>query len=405
MPKVALISNVFHYYYAALALERSGSLERYITGPCARESESWMARLGPIGRRIWSERRLAGIRPDSVRRLWLPEIVQKGTTRLGYSEAANRICGSLFAGRAARLMGNCDTVHFVQAVGWEAARIAKQRGLRVVCDMREEHPEYQAEILGEEAEQLGVNVTVPGSTFRFRVMEEIALADHIFCPSSYAKRTFVARGIGAEKIVVCPYGVDAGIFAAGAVAGAAARKERAGQPFTVLFLGQLCMRKGLHYLIEGYRKARLPNSRLILAGAVDPQFRVVLERYRGLYEETGSVPRSRVPDLYAAADVFVIASLADSYGLVVSEAMSAGLPVIVSENTGMADLITNGREGFVVPIRNSDAIAERLTFLQQNREECIRMGQAGAATARALDWSNYQNAFAAFYAGAGDRRA
>jgi glycosyltransferase involved in cell wall biosynthesis len=95
----------------------------------------------------------------------------------------------------------------------------------------------------------------------------------------------------------------------------------------------------------------------------------------------------------------VIPSLADSYGLVVSEAMSAGLPVIVSENTGMADFIVNGREGFVVPIRDSEAIAARLTFLHENRAECARMGRAGAARARALDWDNYQNMFTAFYAG------
>jgi glycosyltransferase involved in cell wall biosynthesis len=393
MAKVALISNVFHYYYAALALARSGNLARYITGPSARDSESWMARLGPLGRRIWNERRLEGIPPEFIRRLWLQEIIQKPTTRLGYSEVANKICGSLFAGRAARRMGDCDTVHFVQAVGWKAARIGKKRGIRVICDMREEHPEYQAEILKDEAGHLGIESIPPGATFRFRVLEEISLADHIFCPSTYAKRTFVARGIGAEKIVVCPYGVDAGTFAPRS----APRPER--RPFTVLFLGRLCMRKGLHYLLEGYRKAALPNSRLILAGEVDPHYRPVLNRYRGVYEEAGIIARTRVADLYAAADVFVIPSLADAFGLVVTEAMSAGLPVIVSENTGMADFIRNGQQGFVVPIRDSDAIADHLTFLHQHPEERVRMGQAGVATARRLDWDNYQKVFAGFYAG------
>jgi len=389
MAKVALISNVFHYYYAALALERSGALGRYITGPSACEAESWMAGL-PIGRRIWSERRLAGLRRDAVRRLWLPEIVQKGTTRLGYSETANKICGTLFAGRAARMMGECDTLHFVQSVGWEAAREAKKRGMKVVCDMREEHPDYQTEILTEEAEHLGIEVSIPGSTFRERILEEIALADHIFCPTGYAGRTFVSRGIDAHKLVVCPYGVDLGQFVPRRVA-------RSGEPFVVLFLGQLCMRKGLHYLLDAYRKARLPNARLILAGPVDPQFRPVLERYRGLFEETGSIPRTRVAELYAGADVFVIPSLADAYGLVVSEAMSAGLPVIMSENTGMADFVRDGREAFVVPIRDSEAIAERLTFLYDNRDAGERMAMAGVSAVRRLDWENYQNIFANFH--------
>jgi glycosyltransferase involved in cell wall biosynthesis len=399
MPKVVLISNVFHYYYAALALDRAGYLERYITGPSGRENEAWLGRLGPLGRRLWDERRLAGIAPAAIRRLWLPELAQKVVKRLGSDEAANRICGGLFAKGAARLMGECDTVHFVQAVGWEAARKAKARGTKVVCDMREEHPAFQLDILSDEARQLGVQGIVPGSTFKERILEEIELADHIFCPSSYAKRTFVERGIRAERIVVCPYGVDGGQFTPRATEPAARSEPEARKPFCVLFLGKICMRKGIHYLLEGYRKARLPNARLVLAGPVDPEYRPVLERYRGLFAETGSVPRSRVQELYAAADVFVIPSLADSYGLVVSEAMSAGLPVIVSENTGMADFIVNGREGFVVPIRDSEAIAARLTFLHENRAECARMGRAGAARARALDWDNYQNMFTAFYAG------
>jgi glycosyltransferase involved in cell wall biosynthesis len=90
-------------------------------------------------------------------------------------------------------------------------------------------------------------------------------------------------------------------------------------------------------------------------------------------------------------------SLADSYGLVVSEAMSTGLPVIVSENTGMADLIRNGREGFVVPIRDSEKIAEKLTFLYENRAECAAMGRTAKATARSLDWDNYQSICGNFY--------
>jgi glycosyltransferase involved in cell wall biosynthesis len=392
MQKVVLMSNVFHYYHAALALERSGNLARYITGPSACDSEAWMTRWGPLGRRVWRERRLEGLRSESVRRIWLPEILQKATTKLGYSEIANKLCGSLFAGRAARMMGQCDTLHFVQAIGWEAARKAKARGIHVVCDMREEHPEFQAEILAEEAQELGIKVMVPGSTFRYRVLEELALADRIFCPSGYAKRTFIAHGIPAGKLVVCPYGVDIGEFSPRAT-------PRTGQPFTVLFVGQLCMRKGLHYLLEGFAKARLPNSRLVLVGRAEPDYRPVLDRYRGLYEEPGSVPRARVAEFYANADVFVIPSLADAFGLVVSEAMSAGLPVIVSENTGMADFIRDGREGFVVPIRDSAAIAEKLAFLQQNRDQCAHMGEAAAATARALDWESYQNNFARFYVG------
>jgi glycosyltransferase involved in cell wall biosynthesis len=390
MPRVELISNVFHYYYTALLLHRSGYLQRYITGPCARDNEDWIRRYGKVFERLWMERRLEGIPPQAIKRLWLHELVQKGVTRLtGSTEYSNRVCNELFAHKAAHVMRECDAVHFVHGIGWVAARKAKRLGSLVICDMREEHPHFQRDILSEEAQHLGIQFTVPGSSFSHHVLEEIDLADYIFCPSSYAKRTFVERGISETKIVVCPYGVDRAKFTS---LERTPRKE-----FRVLFLGRVCMRKGIQYLLEGFRKAELSDARLVLVGPVDPDFRVVLDRYRGLFEEVGSVSRSEVQAQYLAADVFVMPSLADSYGLVVSEAMSSALPVIVSENTGMADFIKNGREGFVVPIRDSDVIAKHLTFLHENRDVCTAMGQNGTMTVRALDWNNYQSVGASFY--------
>jgi starch synthase len=164
----------------------------------------------------------------------------------------------------------------------------------------------------------------------------------------------------------------------------------------VLFLGNICMRKGVHYLLEAFRSAGLRNARLQLAGPIDPSFRPVLDRYSS-FERSGPIPHSRVHEQYQQADVFVIPSLADSYPLVALEAMSAGLPVIVSENTGVADIIENGREGFVVPIRNAGEIAAKLTFLYENRERCARMGMAAASAVSVLNWENYKRVCAGFY--------
>jgi glycosyltransferase involved in cell wall biosynthesis len=391
MPRVELISNVFHYYYTALALHRQGFLGRYITGPSTLSDEAWVGRLGGPFQRLWVERRLESIPPRRVKRLWLHEIVQKAVHRLGGgSDLANWACAELFANRAARLVRDCDVVHFVQSVGWVVARKMKRRGARIICDMREEHPLFQEKILAEEADHLGIGFTSPGSRNKDHVLEEIALSDYIFCPSTYAKRTFLEHGVQENKLVICPYGVDLATFNA-------SERPRPGKIFTVLFLGQVCMRKGVHYLLEGFRRASLPDARLTLVGPVDPSFRSILDKYRGLFEEVGSVPHSRISRYYFDADVFVMPSLADSYGLVVLEAMASGLPVIVSENTGMADLIRKGSEGFVVPIRNSDAIAEKLAFLHENREQRVSMGRAAMTAVQGLDWNHYQRGCTDFY--------
>lgn len=392
MPTVELISDVFHYYHTALALHRQEFLGNYITGPSLLSDEGWLGRLGGPFERLWRERRLDGLPPRKVKRTWLPEIMRRAIPRLGGSgERANYVHNDLFARRAAMMMEDCDVLHFVHSVGWKAARRARRAGTKVICDMREEHPGFQEEILSDEAQRLGVPFKVPGASFRHRVLEEIALADYIFCPSRYARRTFLDRGIPEDRVVVCPYGVDVAAFDPGS-------RPAAGPTFRILFLGRVCMRKGIQYLLEGFRQAALPDARLILAGPVDPEFRVVLDRYRGLFEETGPIPRLKVRERYLDADVFVMPSLADSYGLVVSEAMSTALPVIVSDNTGMADLITDGREGYVVHIRDSAAIAEKITFLYEHRDIGRSMGAAAMATARSLDWNNYQEICSDFYA-------
>jgi starch synthase len=135
----------------------------------------------------------------------------------------------------------------------------------------------------------------------------------------------------------------------------------------------------------------------IRPGPVDPSFRPVLRPSEGSFEEVVPIPHSSALQQYQKADLFVMRSLADSYALVVLEAMSAGLRVIISENTGMADVRENGREGFVVPIRNTRELAEKLTFLYENREQCAHMGMAASSAASALNWENYETVCAGFY--------
>jgi glycosyltransferase involved in cell wall biosynthesis len=390
MPKVELISNISHYYYTALSLYHSGLLGHYITGPCALDSEEWMSRFGGSFKRLWDERLLKGIPPEMVRRMWIPEILQKSIKKIGgTSEQSNWVFNEIFSRKAAWMMEDCDAVHFVHSVGREAAIKAKRTGAKVICDMREEHPQFQQDILSNEAKELAIEFIVPGSSYKHRVLEELDLADAVICPSAYAKRTFIEHGIPADKIVVCPYGAD--------IHSLAPSHTRHDRRFTVLFLGSICMRKGIHYLLEGFKMAALRDARLVLAGPVEEQFRPVLQKFEGLFEEVGRVPHSQVLLWYQQADVFVIPSLADSYALVVLEAMSAGLPVIVSENTGSAEIIADGNNGFVIPIRNAAAIAEKLAFLYENRDACAAMGVAAAESVKASSWESYERKCVDFY--------
>ena len=88
------------------------------------------------------------------------------------------------------------------------------------------------------------------------------------------------------------------------------------------------------------------------------------------------------------ADLFVFPSYSDSWGMAVIEAMASGLPVIVSENTGAKDAVTNDC-GFVIPIDDADALADKVLYFYNNRAEIERMGRNASKKAQKYTWDNY----------------
>ena len=93
-------------------------------------------------------------------------------------------------------------------------------------------------------------------------------------------------------------------------------------------------------------------------------------------------------------DVFVFPSLFEGFGLVILEAMAQGLPVITTSHTVGPDIIEDGVDGFIVPIRSSEAIAEKLELLAADRPRLEAMREAAIATARRFTWENYRRRLA-----------
>ena len=91
----------------------------------------------------------------------------------------------------------------------------------------------------------------------------------------------------------------------------------------------------------------------------------------------------------AAHDVFVFPSLFEGFGLVLLEAMAMGLPIITTTHTAGPDLIEEGREGFIVPIRDANAIAEKLTRLHEDRSLRDEMSASARRRAKEFTWEDY----------------
>jgi glycosyltransferase involved in cell wall biosynthesis len=147
----------------------------------------------------------------------------------------------------------------------------------------------------------------------------------------------------------------------------------------VLWLGSVVLRKGIPYLVEAARTLTAADIEVTVAGPIGITDEAVA-RAPDNVTFVGAVPRDRVSALYRAADVFVLPTLSDGFGITQVEAMAHGCPVIATPNCGR--VVTDGEDGYVVPPRDAEAIAEALRGLVQDRDRVKRMAKVARATAQ-----------------------
>jgi glycosyltransferase involved in cell wall biosynthesis len=204
------------------------------------------------------------------------------------------------------------------------------------------------------------------------IRAEYAEADVVRVMSEHARETFLERGFTDERLVVVPPVVEVRDFG----------PTRFDQGrFRVTYVGRLEPLKGFHYLIEAFERLALADGELELWGgpgsrAVAQWLRRRQTRMPSLVIRTEEVQRVGYAQAYGRASVLVHPSLADAYGYVVAEAMACGLPVIVTDQTGAAELVEDGVSGYVVPAADSGAIAERIEHLHAHPELVPAMGAA-----------------------------
>ncbi|MGC2759179.1 glycosyltransferase family 4 protein, partial [Candidatus Binatus sp.] len=266
----------------------------------------------------------------------------------------------------AERMAPCDVFHCLSSFGLQSHRAARSRhGALTVCDRGSTHIEYQNEIMREEFERFDAHFPGIDSRVVERELEEYAFCDLIFVPSSFAMRTLVDKGVPREKIRLNPFGVDLAMFR---------RQPKGDRTFRVLFVGTVSLRKGLPYLFEALAGFGHPEVELCVIGALEAEMRPLMAKYEGTYRYLGAVPRGELHKHYSQASVLVLPSIEEGLALVQAQAMACGVPVIATENTGAADLFTDGVEGFIVPIRDARAIREKILTLYENPAMREQMG-------------------------------
>ncbi|MCD6404758.1 MAG: glycosyltransferase family 4 protein [Planctomycetes bacterium] len=173
----------------------------------------------------------------------------------------------------------------------------------------------------------------------------------------------------------------------------------------VLFVGRLLKEKGLDVLFEACVRAKAAADDVVLLVVGDGRRQAAykaLAKKKGLADVQflGFRSQAELPEIYAAADVFVLASLVEPWGVVVNEAMASGLPVILSDQVGAsADLVVEGENGFVVPAGNPEALSARILDVLSDEARRAGMGRESRRIIANWDYSasiaNFREALAA----------
>ncbi len=346
---------------------------------------------------------------ETLRRRAYPEIVRRRTHALPLREMArlllgaanvpvfakhergplsiDAVCRALDRKVAAEI---AKTVKFTAVYGYEDCAletfiVAQRRGFartydlpigywraaqRIFAEERECEPEWAATLTGtrDSEEKLA------------RKDEELRLADRVVVASSFTKST-LAVAPHSRDVSVIPYGTP--LINEGELLNCPGKLR-------ILFAGSLGQRKGLSYALRAVEKLGRDRCELTLLGRKAVNGCRALDDAVRKHRWVPSVSHGEMLREMREHDVVLFPSLFEGFGLVITEAMSQGTPVITTPHTAGPDIIEDDVDGFIVPIRSADAIAEKLELLVTEPYRLYSMKIAAREKARGRPWDNYR---------------
>lgn len=266
---------------------------------------------------------------------------------------------------------------------------AKQKGKLAILELTTAHVVAAKKILGEERSlhpewsDSFNNIEFPPE-YEKRLEEEPHLADYVVAASSFTKQTLLDVGIKEDKIKILPLGVD---FRH--VVYSSDKKKEFKNPLKLLYAGRITQGKGIKYLLEAMRQFNPKEVELHITGHMQGTGDG-LKPYKGLYHLHTPLSQQELFKEYKNYDALVLPSIFEGFGLVIIEAMAAGLPVIATNHTMAPDIIDHQIDGFVIPIRDVNAIVKSIEYLRDlSDEKREQMSELAREKANKYTWDAY----------------
>ncbi|PAU37304.1 hypothetical protein CKF94_15575 [Vibrio coralliilyticus] len=303
---------------------------------------------------------------DNVKRVHFVPLVANiftALTKILLPNSLREASVKLFDLMTSLVMRKADIVHVWSSFGLYTIKKAKKNGSIVFVEKSCPHPHFQNKLLNEEAKRLGIERKQYSESFDKRAIQEFELADKIIVCSNYTLETFLSEGISRDKLY--NVALDAN-FTPKRTYNRNFNKD----DFVVGMVGGSVIRKGFLYLLQAWKELDIPNKKLLLKASMNDLKQV--DCIWSLIEGDDTIEilgyQKDMEDFYERCDLFVLPSIDEGFGMVVFEALACSLPVIVTKNVGAGDFLTDGCESFIVDIRDSEQIREKIALLNGDRE-------------------------------------
>jgi starch synthase len=379
-----------------LSLQRAGMLSLFCTTIAWRQHRT-LSHLLPSAIRSELERRIfAGVDAGRIRTFPQRELIRQVARRLGLTAltchetgwaSADGVMRAFDEQVARQIRGKHVAASAVYAYEYAALRTfeaASAVGMRRFYELPTGYWRAAIRIFKEERERNPAwAATMEGLRDSDKKHErkdaELRAADHIVVPSDFVRSTLKEFPGLAANVDVIPYGAPPPHAAASA-------NRRRHEKLRILYVGNLTQRKGISYLFEAMRSLE-GAATLTMVGVKAGGYCSALEAEIKRHQWLGPVPHARVLEIMRRHDVFVFPSLFEGFALVILEAMAQGLPIITTRNSGGTMAVDDGTSGFIIPIRDSNAIVERVLELRGDPDRLASMGMAALWKAEQMSWA------------------
>jgi glycosyltransferase involved in cell wall biosynthesis len=327
-----------------------------------------------------------GIDKKKIKSIYLKEIIQRCFVNKIYN--FDDLLIKHFDYNAQKLINfeNLDILIGWSSFSLKSFQLAKNKKCLKILERGSTHIDFQSNIMKEEYLINNLQPNLPSKYVVEKEKLEYELADYITVPTEFAKQTFLMRGFSEKKIIKIPYGVNLEEFKMKPLS----KKEN--PIFRIIYTGSLSVRKGVVYLLRAFNELNLHNSELLMIGNIDKEINSIINKYRSndkiIFKK--SMIQSKLKEEYSSSNVFVTCSIEEGLSMVQLQAMSCGLPIICTPNSGGNEIIENGNDGFILPIRDIDELKKKILFLYHHQSICSEMGmRAYKKVQNTFSWELY----------------